>query len=358
MHSRRRFASSTRDGNGQVLWSVAASVLLTGAVALATFTWSAAVAETDDAPLSDDRSPLQKIQDIPGLVALWDFAERAGEPRVSRGTEEAHALKEVGGPIERRKGGPLSGHAAYLNGEQYFTIAHDDTGDLNICGRDATVSMIAFFRLERMDRGVTIAGMWSEGRGAGDNSGVRQYALLLNMPLYGGARQVTPHVSATGGASRRADGTTLPWCVDYAATESKVELNKWVSIGFTYDGKWIRAYYNGRFERRELQPKEDRRTDRYFTREGPDGGDRGMNPYYQPDGIYCYDPEDEAKRDEGAPFTVGGRQALGKEVAETFKGSFGGLAVFNRALSDEQMLAIHEAVLPEGASPSESRGNE
>jgi len=76
--------------------------------------------------------------------------------------------------------------------------------------------------------------------------------------------QLTPHISSEGGVSRRADGTGLPWCADYAASVSAVPVGQWVTLGFTYDGRWIRAYFNGVLETRPVDPVKDRRTDPLF----------------------------------------------------------------------------------------------
>jgi hypothetical protein len=281
----------------------------------------------------------------PGLVAFWTFGEAAGQERVSVGGRQQHALQEIGGPIERSAGGPFSGFSASLNGRQYFSIPHDETGDLNICGPEAQVSMFAVVRLRHLDQSRTIAGMWSEGKGAYDDTGTRQYALLMNMPTYGGPRQLTPHISSEGGVTTRADGTKLPWCADYAATRREVPEQEWSTLAFTYDGVYIKAYINGVFERRELDPVVDNRDDRYFTQEGPGGGDRGMNPYYHGRGIFCYDParHAEIKPGGGSDFTVGARYAEGSMLREATIGQFGGLAVFNRALTEAEVLALHRA---------------
>jgi hypothetical protein len=286
---------------------------------------------------ADEMTPSERIQTVSNLVGFWDFSEAAGQARISKGTPTAHALQEQGGDIARVDGGPISGFSAYLNGsDQFFRILRENTGDLNISGPDAQVSMIAFIKQIRMSK--TIAGMWSEGSGANDDSGVRQYALLQDMPTYGGGDKVTPHISATGGVSG-----DLPWNADYAISDSEVAVDEWVSVGFTYDGTWVRAYYNGVFEQWDASPSSLSRTDTYFTEGGPDGGWRGTNAYYQPDGIYTFDPDDPDKQDTGAPFTVGARQAVGQDVAEPFEGYFGGLAVFDRALSEEEMAGIHNA---------------
>ncbi len=298
----------------------------------------------------DDKTPPvvgkpDVVRKMPGLVAFWTFGEDAGQPRRSTGTKDPHALAEVGGPIPRVLGGPFSGYAAELNGTQYFRIPYKEAGDLNIAGKTAKLSMFAVVRIVDLKQSRTIAGMWSEGKGRNDDTGTRQYALLMNMPTYGGARQVVPHISSEGGVTRRADGSGLPWCADYAASVGEVPEETWCSMGFTYDGAFIRAYLNGVMEPRALDPVKDKRDDPYFTREGPGGKDRGMNPYYHGRGIFKYDPARDAKTkpDGGSDFTVGARYAVGSLLKEATKGRFGGLAVFNRALTDREMKALHEA---------------
>ena len=76
--------------------------------------------------------------------------------------------------------------SAKLNGKQYFRIPYAKTGKLNIFGPNAQVSMFAVVRIVDLKQSRTIAGMWSEGKGASDDSGTRQYAMLMNMPTYGG----------------------------------------------------------------------------------------------------------------------------------------------------------------------------
>jgi hypothetical protein len=281
---------------------------------------------------------------MPGLIAFWTFGEEPGQPRASVGTRERHSLQEVNGPIARVVGGPFSGYSAELNGKQYFRIPHAETGDLNITGPNAQVSMFAVVRIVNLKQSRTIAGMWNEGKGAHDDTGVRQYALLMNMPMYGGPNKLTPHVSSEGGVTRRADGSAFPWCVDYAATASEVPTNTWCTLGFTYDAKYIRAYINGRLDTLQLDPEKHHRTDRYFTQEGPNGKDRGMNPYFHGRGIFKYDTAGHAnsKPGGGSDFTVGARFAVGSMFHESTIGRFAGLAVFNRALTDEEMDLLHQ----------------
>jgi len=279
------------------------------------------------------------VQNMPGLVAFWTFGEAPGQARQST-TAEAYPLSEVNGPIPRVEGGPYSGYSMELNGTNYLELAHEQLGALNISGPTAQVSMFAVVKIYDVEHSRTIAGIWSEGKGWMDDSGTRQYALLAHMPAYGGARRLTPHISSEGGMTRRADGTPLDWNADYAAPVSDLRENEWITVGFTYDSQYIRAYVNGVMEERKLEPVADNRNDPYFTQEGPNGGDRGMNPYYHGRGIYTYDPNDPTKMGP-SPFTVGARHAEGQMLIDAFRGLFGGLAVFDRALTDEEMLALH-----------------
>ena len=285
------------------------------------------------------------VENMPGLVAFWTFGEEAGKVRLSVSTKEMHALTEVGGPIARTGDGPYSGFAADLDGKHYFRIPYAETGDLNIGGKDAQVSMFAVVRIVNLKQSRTIAGIWSEGKGANDDTGTRQYAMLMNMPTYGGPNKLVPHISSEGGVTRRADGSAFPWCADYAVSAGEVPTGQWCMLGFTYDSKYLRAYINGRLDEVKLDPAKHKRTDPYFTTEGPNGGGRGMNPYFHGRGIFRYDPETHGltKPGGGADFTVGARYAVGSMLGEATIGKFGGLAVFNRTLTDAEMKALHDS---------------
>jgi len=292
-----------------------------------------------------DAASIAVVKNTSGLVAFWTFAEEAGQARLSVGTKEKHALTEVGGEIARSEGGPYSGFAADLDGKRYFHIPYAETGDLNISGKDAQVSMFAVVRIVNLRQSRTIAGMWSEGKGANDDTGTRQYAMLMNMPTYGGPNKLVPHISSEGGVTRRADGSKFPWCADYAVTAGEVPTERWCTLGFTYDSKYLRAYINGRLDELKLDPVKHKRTDPYFTKEGANGTDRGMNPYFHGRGIFKYDPKNHGltKPGGGSDFTVGARYAVGNMLGEATIGKFGGLAVFNRALTNAEMKALHDS---------------
>lgn len=283
----------------------------------------------------------QAVAQTPGLIAFWTFGEGAGQTRCSSGTKEKLPLEEVGGPINRIEGGAFSGYSAQFDGQHYFRIPYAELGGLNISGKGAQVSMFAVVRVRS---GKTIAGIWSEGKGAGDDSGTRQYAMLMDMPTYGGPNKLTPHISSEGGVTYRADGSKFPWCADYAAGKTSLPRDEWMTLGFTYDGQFIRAYFNGALDAQDFDAEKQKRTDPYFTTEGPDGGPRGMNPFYHGRGIFAYDPTKHAQtKIAPSDFTVGSRLVMGGKLREALVGDMAGLAVFSRALSDEEMKTLHTA---------------
>jgi hypothetical protein len=69
-----------------------------------------------------------------------------------------------------------------------------------------------------------------------------------------------------------------------------------------------------------------------------------MNPYYHGRGIFTYNPaKHTTTKIRPSDFTVGARMAVGSMTKESTIGKFGGLAVFNRALSEAEMKALHDA---------------
>ena len=288
---------------------------------------------------------LDTLGTLPGLVVAWAFR------RTADGSQPAAAgdpltLRPTGGPVPAVGDAPLGGTALRFDRGGHLEIPREAMGRLDISGPEAALSIFAVIRMDDYEqRGGTVAGVWCEGLGRGDDSGTRQYALLLDMPWYGGGKQVTPHVSSEGGATRRADGSMLPWCADYAATPQRYPVGRWCSVGMTYDGRWISAYLDGVCEPRSLDAEADGRDDRYFTAEGPGGGGRGMNPYYHGRGVFRHDPAEHAaaKPGGGSPFVVGAREVRGKAGSEPLAGALAGLAVFDRCLGPQAMARLHEA---------------
>ena len=62
---------------------------------------------------------------------------------MSVGTKANYPLEKMGEPMSRVEGGPFSGCAAELNGKQDVRTPYAKTGELNISGPDAQVSILA-----------------------------------------------------------------------------------------------------------------------------------------------------------------------------------------------------------------------
>jgi hypothetical protein len=252
-----------------------------------------------------------KIKSVNSLVALWDFREKSGTERKASGIS-SFPLKEMNGPVRRVNEGPISGYAAEFNGENYLSLAHAETGALNIHGKDAQGTVIAWVKWTGTQTGF-IGGMWNEST----DGGKRQYGLFVSLPYYNGSDQVCGHISNTGKAT-----PPFPYSIDYSASKQKVDKNKWCCVAFTYDSEYIKSYYNGKFEAR--LPELISHTKGF---EGyPNGLTQSKNPYYYPDGM----------GDNGSDFTVGAVQ-LKNGMGNIFIGLIGGLAVYNRALSEYEI---------------------
>jgi hypothetical protein len=254
--------------------------------------------------LSTTVLPGQDLTDK-SLVAYWDFQEPAGQDRVSHTGE--YRLREQGGPVERVEDGVLGRYSARLANEKHFLLPRAELKALNIHGKEAQVTVVAWVLREDPKAWQAIAGVWDETRGK------RQYCLFLNatsrthnqeMVRYPIQDRVHGHVSAIGGAT---PGHCC--CVTYSSGRTAIPLHRWQVIAMTYDGDYSRVYVNG-----ELDAEEN------------------YNPFYYPDGIYN-------GKEEGAPFTVGAVSAHGK-MNNFFVGLIGGLAVYDRALTEAELRAM------------------
>jgi len=253
---------------------------------------------------------LLKIKNTDGLVALWDFKEKEGRKRKAVGMGK-FPLKEANGTLLRINEGPLSGYSTRFGNKAFLKIENKKTGALNIFGENQGVTVIAWIKWE----GNTgfVGGMWNEYQ----DGGKRQYGLFVSLPHYNGADQVCGHISKTGKPT-----PPFPYSIDYSASKQVVAKNEWQCIAFTYDGKYIKSFLNG-----EFQPRESETIDHTKGFEGyPDGLVQSKNPYYFPDGM----------GNNGSDFTVGA-VLLKSGMGNFFQGLIEGIAVFNRALTDEEM---------------------
>lgn len=239
----------------------------------------------------------------PGLIAFWDFQEEPGRPRLSQGAAE-YGLLEGAGPVARVEGGLFGPYAARIDEGQWFYIPRADCPLLDIHGPDAEVTVAAWVKRGKAtaDNCEAVAGMWNETRRK------RQYCLFLNLRIWESHHQVCGHVSAIGGPT-----PGYRWCMDASIGSSPVPFDQWQFVAFTYDGEYARSYLNGRLD---VRPE--------------------RNPYRYEGGLYD-------GGEDGADFTVGGVHRLG-EMGNWFTGVIGGLAVFGKALSSEQIAQLHREV--------------
>jgi hypothetical protein len=263
-------------------------------------------------PLGAKGNPelVSKIKSTSGLVALWDFKEEGGKARKAFG-EGKFPLKEQKGTILRINEGPLSGYSSLFRDSAFLSLPNAKTGKLNIYGKNQGVTVMAWVKWE----GNTgfVGGMWNEYASGGQ----RQYGLFVSLPYYNGADQVCGHISSTGKPT-----PPFPYSIDYSASKQTAEKGHWQFVAFTYDGEYICSYLNGQFEARD--PELINHTEGFPGY--PEGMTYSKNPYFYPDGM----------GNNGSDFTVGA-VLLARGMGNYFRGQIGGLALFDRALSAEEI---------------------
>jgi hypothetical protein len=249
---------------------------------------------------SNELIPAAKsVLSTPNLISFWDFQEEAGKEREAKGPYP-YRLSEMNGPISRVDEGVFGQHAMLLDFGQWLRISRSDCPALNLHGPNAQVTVAAWIKWDQTDfiRCEAIAGMWDETRLK------RQYCLFINLRIWDSAEQVCGHVSSVGGPTEG-----YMYCMDAAIGQTRIIPNVWQFVAFTYDGAHAKAYLNGRLDVRDT-----------------------FNPYHYEGGLF------DGGLD-GADFTVGAVDRSG-EPGNFFTGVLGGLAVYNRALSDEELRKL------------------
>ncbi|MDR1524128.1 MAG: LamG domain-containing protein, partial [Tannerella sp.] len=209
-------------------------------------------------------------------------------------------LREGGTPVERADDGVFGNHSAIIREGQWFHIPRRDCPALNIHGKEAGVTVVAWLKRTAKSNGEceAVAGIWNESERR------RQYCLFLNLGIWESAQQVGGHISGVGGPTEG-----YKYCMDASIGQTRVPYGKWQCVAFTYDGRQVRSYLNGALDRRE-----------------------GRNPYPYAQGIFD-------GGENGGDFTVAAVNRSG-ETGNFFTGQLGGLAVYNRALTDREMAYL------------------
>lgn len=261
----------------------------------------AALLEFMSRPFTNRTMPHQQLVNMPNLLCLWDFEGRT--PFTSKG-KYAYRLKPGQGDVKLIQDGVLSEHAVNLAEGQYLFIPRGDCPGLDIHGKHAQVTVLAWIKRHRksFDQCEAVAGMWNE------TDKQRQYCMFLNLRIYESANQIAGHISGVGGPT-----AGHKYCMDAAIGNKPVAYQEWTFAAITYDGRLIKSYYNGIFD---VRP--------------------GRNPYLYHEGIYN-------PGSAGSDFTVGAVHRS-NEMGNHFVGQIGGLAVFDRALTAEEINLIHKNI--------------
>ena len=244
---------------------------------------------------------------IDNLICFWDFSEEAGQKRKTKAGKCNYILCEGARTIPKAQDGVFGNHSAVIMEGDWFCIPRNECPELNIHGEKAQETVVAWVkRAKKMyNQCEAIAGIWDE------TNKHRQYCLFLDLRIWESSQQVGGHVSGVGGPT---DG--YKYCMDASIGATKVPLDIWQCIGFTYDGEKICSYLNGVLDARNNQ-----------------------NPYSYPLGLH-----DGGIK--GGDFTVGAVNRSG-EMGNFFVGQIGGLAVYDRALTKEEMAYLASNITDE-----------
>lgn len=281
-----------------------------------------------------DTESVNDPTDIPNLLTFWDFQEPAGTDRISVGRYE-YGLVEMNGTIERVEDGIFGLYSADFKWGQWFRIKRQNAQGLDLHGEGQQVSMVAWVKRESDRVWQFIAGMWNEGderykgqtQASGEGAPARQYAMFISgawqsdYTTYERTRaehQPMGYISPYGGATPEH-----PFAFDYATGGTRLEQDRWYMIAYTFDGEAIRVYVNGKLDE---------------------------NGNYNP---FLYDGSIHDGGENGSDFTVAQRDhpkwpSYPKGTPnynEGFDGRIGGLAVYDCALTQEEIKKLYKATM-------------
>lgn len=251
--------------------------------------------------------------DLKGLIAFWDF-HGDGPFHVARG-DPGLILREMRGPIAKVPGGWFGPRALRIRWGQWLRIPRAEIGRLDLHGK-SQLTVIAWIRPDSERPWQFLAGVWNE------HDHQRQYALFYN-----GTRQShAPAMDRTEcrlrihGYLSQSGGHTPghPACFSYATGRTECDREHWHAVAFTWDTRQICVYVNGLLDANgNANP---------FPFDAPifDGGDTGADFTVAQRAMAVWHdyPDGLMPADEG------------------FSGLFGGLAVYDRALTEAEVAAL------------------
>lgn len=254
---------------------------------------------------------------LPDLVAFWDFQN---DSLLSTGPAPIR-LNAAGDPLEFANEGVFGSRSLHFRAKgelaaNYLFATTAEAPALNIGGPDSRVTVVAWIKRESTGYGGCefVAGVWNEHHR-------RQYGLFLNLSIWDSAQQVGAHISGHGGPT-----PGHPYCMDVAIGATPVPVGVWQCVAITYDGECARAYLDGKLDVREPQ------------------GEPGRNPFHYPGGLLKGDADFTvgavARPSKVVSDGRGGFTESGDIIANPFIGLLGGLAIYDRALSDAELAAL------------------
>lgn len=303
--------------------------------------------------------PTVAVSVIPeeGLVSFWDFQETSGPFTAKLGSGK-YTLEEAawdndtrtwssGNTVARVRdvppGAPFGPQSASLTQEQMLNIRETQKRAplLNIHGDNATLSVVAWVKPGEMEHKAGfghVVGIWSEPIDA------RTYVLFAPGSSRGGWNHLDAEVSRTGLTMQPA----CRWSTSYALGEANVTTQAWHMLAMTFDGKSIRAFVNGTLDYRpphRLHPVGDVCSETWQNPAPVSTWSNRTEPgTWGPGG----DPKGNI-----TDFTIGGQRETpcpdgvpcAGGLAHGWYGLLGGLAVYDRALSSEELLSMAHATM-------------
>lgn len=244
----------------------------------------------------------QAVHITENLLCFWDFQEPTGEKRAAKGAY-SYSLREGGEPVPRKNEGVFGQYSADLQGKHWFEMSPGECPGLNFFGT-AELTVMAWIKWRNNEaKGCqAVAGIWNE------TAKKRQYCLFLDLRIWDSKHQVCGHVSAEGGPT-----PGYPYCMTSAIGSTPVD-HEWHLATFTYDGSYAKVYLDDHLDVREQ-----------------------YNPFYYPNGLYD-------GGEERADFTVGAVDRS-EEIGNFYNGLLGGLAIFDRALTAEEVALLYKQTL-------------
>lgn len=243
------------------------------------------------------------------LVAYWDFSEGSPPYIAKKGIAKFLLVNGARSTVTTANEGPFGKSASFDGVTDFLIIPSASVGELNLSQFGNQCTVIAWVKRES-DRPGFIGGMWQED----DNDPRRQYGLFVDLPVYGGDDRVCGHISKTGGPTKG-----YKYSRDYSSTRRFIRnTGEYRCIAMTYDGNKIISYLDGV-------------PDSYTGFKDETGNVHDKNPYTFKEGLNNKTVSD---------FTVGAVKLTGG-YSNWFHGKIGGLAVFKKALTNEQIMWIH-----------------